>query len=533
STSSKTNANTLKSHKASAHRSFRRALSGLCLLMGTLAMGLSFTSLAQDAIDPSTRPEGVILTLEGAVTPTMADYIEREITAASDAGKDLVVLEIDTPGGLVDSMKTIIKSILASDTPVATFVSPQGARSASAGVYIMYAAHVSAMAPATNTGSATPVTLGGSPGDGDENPFDEEPTETDAPATDETDAAAPDTDVEDTSDALETAREAADEVRPRARENNESRPLSNDDALRAKMINDSVAYIRSLAELRGRNADWAEDAVRNAANVPASEALTLNVIDLIADDLDDLLEKIDGKTVSVKGKDQTIRTENIVLTRIEPTFAEKVLGFFANPNVAAILMSLGTTGLIIEMWNPGSILPGSVGLISLLLGLYSFQVLPFSWLGVALIIVGVLFMVLEAFTPTLGILGFIGLLCFGAGLYLLFPDEFRVSSGIIITSMALTGSLLALLLFVIAGTRGGGPMLGGEAIRRREGVVDSWDGLEGHVIVEGERWRARSNQPLTAGDRIKVTEVDGLVLVVRKLKNESGGLLPGARPAEA
>ncbi|MEO0675594.1 MAG: nodulation protein NfeD, partial [Pseudomonadota bacterium] len=292
-------------------------------------MGLSFTSLAQDAIDPSTRPEGVILTLEGAVTPTMADYIEREITAASDAGKDLVVLEIDTPGGLVDSMKTIIKSILASDTPVATFVSPQGARSASAGVYIMYAAHVSAMAPATNTGSATPVTLGGSPSDGDENPFDEEPTETDAPATDETDVAAPDTDVEDTSDALETIRDAADEVRPRARDNSESRPLSNDDALRAKLINDSVAYIRSLAELRGRNADWAEDAVRNAANVPASEALTLNVIDLIADDLDDLLAQIDGKTVSVKSKDQTIRTENIVLTRIEPTFAENVLGFFA------------------------------------------------------------------------------------------------------------------------------------------------------------------------------------------------------------
>ncbi|MEO1151036.1 MAG: nodulation protein NfeD [Pseudomonadota bacterium] len=492
------------------------------------------TSIAQDSGGDRDRPEGIILTLNGAVTPTMADYIDREISAASDTGQDLVVLEIDTPGGLVDSMKTIIKSILASDTPVATFVSPQGARSASAGVYIMYAAHISAMAPATNTGSATPVTLGGNPGDGQDNPFEDDATE---PETDEDTGNEP-TDGRDAADepgeALDAARDAADTLRPSADDRREAPPLSNDNAMRAKIINDSVAYIRSLAELRGRNADWAEDAVREAANVPASEALALNVIDLIADDLDDLLTKIDGTTVTVKSGEKTVKTEGIVLTRIEPTFAEKVLGFFANPNVAAILMSLGTTGLIIEMWNPGSILPGSVGVISLLLGLYSFQVLPFSWLGVALIIVGVLFMVLEAYTPTFGVLGLIGLLCFGAGLYLLFPDEFRVSSSVIISTMAIAGSLLAFLLFVVVGTRGGGPMLGGEAIRRREGFVESWDNLEGHVIVEGERWRARSAQPLAPGDRIKVTEVDGLVLVVRKLKSETGGgLLPRSRPAEA
>ena len=494
---------------------------------------------SDEAVNTSTRPDGVVLTLNGAVTPTSADYLSREIAAASAADKDLIVIEIDTPGGLVDSMKTIIKSILASDTPVATFVSPQGARSASAGLYIMYSAHISAMAPATNTGSATPVTLGGSPGEAEPARDDKAPASDDTTHGDTTGGDTNDNDNRQTTDNGDTGREQATDsvqdaiktIRPSPTPTRS--PLSNDDALRAKIINDSVAYIRSLAELRGRNADWAESAVRDAVSVPASEALELNVIDLIADDLDDLLEKIDGKTVSVKGQERTIRTDGIVLTRIEPTVIEKILGFFANPNVAAILMSLGTTGLIIEMWNPGSVFPGAVGVISLLLGLYSFQVLPFNWLGIGLIAVGVLFMALEAYTPTFGVMGLIGLLCFGAGLYIVFPDEFRVSNTVIGTTVAIAGAFLALILFAIAGTRGHGPMIGGEAIRRREGKVVEWDGLEGHVLVEGERWRARSNQPLRPGDIIKVTDVDGLVLVVRKLKSESGGLLGGAKPAGA
>ena len=469
------------------------------LVMIALALfGFGYQAIGlQEYPTPSDRREAVVLTLNGAVTPPAADYLKREISNASDAGKELVVLEIDTPGGLISSMEEIIKAILASETPVATYVSPSGAKSASAGLYIMYAAHVSAMAPATNTGSASPITLGGAPSG-------PEPAEDEDQNTSEADS-------EDADPASE--QEARNE-----------RPLTNDEALRRKMENNELARIRTLAELRGRNAEWAEKAVVEAANITEKEALELNVIDLIADDLDDLFEAIDGRTVEVASGEKTLNTKNLIVTRIEPTLVENILGFFANPNVAAILMSLGTLGLTVELWNPGSIFPGFVGVICLALGLYSLQVLPFNWLGVALIIVGILGIVLEAYTPTLGLIGIIGLLCFGAGLYLLFPAGFKASESVLITAVGIMGALLALILFALIGSRSGGAMLGGEAIHGRNGYVDDWDGLEGHVIVEGERWRARSSSPLSPGDEIKVTKVDGLVLIVRKAKGE--GRLP-------
>ena len=482
---------------------------------------LGFSAFAQEN-QPAGGSQGVILTLDGAVTPPSAQYLAREIAAASDAGKDLVIIEIDTPGGLVDSMKTIIKAILASDTPVATFVSPQGARSASAGLYIMYSAHISAMAPATNTGAATPVEVGGAPSD--DSPLDENPTTPDEETGDEADDienvsnpdAAPLTDAAEEDDALEERTSA---------------PLSSPDALRAKVINDSVGYIRALAEERGRNADWAESAVRDAVSVTANEALELGVIDLIASDIDDLLQQIDGRTVSVASGEKTISTENIRLERAEPTLAEKILGFIANPNVAVILMSLATTGIIIEMWNPGSIFPGALGIVCLLLGFYSFQVLPFNWLGLALMGVGVIFMTLEAYTPTFGLIGLAGLILFGFGLFVVFPEGFRVSASVIGTMLAIAGGLLGAVLVAVIGSRSHGPMIGGDAIRRREGIVDEWDGKEGWVIVEGERWRARADKPLRAGDKIRVVEVDGLILVVKQAK--AGSFLGNLAPKEA
>ncbi len=467
----------------------------------------------------SSRPEAVVLTLSGAVTPTSADYLSREIESASATEKELIILEIDTPGGLVTSMEAIIQSILASKTPVVTYVSPQGAKSASAGLYIMYAAHISAMAPATNTGSATPVQLGG----GGAEP-ELEPVETNPPPDDNVEpgdeAAGDGFDADNVRDVIETAR-------PNAKP--QTAPLSNDNAMRAKIINNSVAYIRSLAELRGRNADWAESAVRDAANVTASKALELNVIDLIAEDTDDLLRQINGRKVKGARGTKTINTDGIILTRIEPTFAEKILGFFADPNVAAILMSIGMLGITVELWNPGSIFPGIVGFVCLGLGLYAAQTLPFEWLGVWLIVGGIFLIVLEAYTPTLGIVGLVGLIIFGAGLYLLFPETLRVSNGVIITSVGLAGGFLALIMFALVGSRSQGPMIGGDAIKNRDGVVDEWDGLTGHVIVEGERWSARCNNPLKPGDKVKVVQVDGLVLVVRRAKAE-GGLLAKARP---
>lgn len=483
---------------------------------------LCFSALAQAPADSGRT--GVILTLNGAVTPPAAQYLEREIMAASDAGREIVIIEIDTPGGLMDSMKTIIKAILASDTPVATYVSPQGARSASAGLYIMYSAHVSAMAPATNTGAATPVEIGGAPSE--DNPFDDTAPDTD----DESEETSPAADGEETAaDALTEARETAEEVRPSSAP--DAQPLSNDNALRSKAINDAVAYIRALAEERGRNADWAESAVRDAASITANEALELGVVDLIATDIDDLLTQMNGRVVKVASGEKTLNTENVRLERAEPTLVERILHFVADPNVAVILMSLATTGIIIEMWNPGSIFPGVVGVLCLLLGFYAFQVLPFNSLGLALMAVGAVMILIEAYTPTLGLVGLAGLAVFGFGMFVVFPEGFRVSASVIGTILVIAGAFLGLILFAIVGSRGHGPMIGAEAIRKREGLVDEWDGKDGWVIVEGERWRARSDKPLSPGDKIRVVEVDGLVLVVKQAK--ASGLLGAMQPKEA
>jgi membrane-bound serine protease (ClpP class) len=470
----------------------------------------AFSAFAQDA---APARSGVVLKIDGPVTPANAQYIAREIAEAGASGRELILIEIDTPGGLVDSMKTIIKAMLASETPVVTYVAPQGARSASAGLYIMYAANVSAMAPGTNTGAATPVEVGGAPQE--ENPFeDEKPADpAEEPAQDEN---AP-------------ADEPA--VNPPAEEPAETAPaLANDDAMRAKVINDSVAYIRALAEERGRNADWAEKAVREAASVTSREALELGVIDLIAENRNDLIKQLDGRTVKTPKGERTLSTANISLEEIEPTLIERILGFIANPNVAVILMSLATTGIIIEMWNPGSIFPGLLGVLCLVLGLYAFQVLPFNWLGAMLMGIGALLIIVEAYAPTFGLAGLTGLGVFAAGLYLIFPEGFRVSTSLIATIIASAGAILALIFFAIVGSRSHGPMIGAEAIRRREGVVDDWDGKEGWVIIEGERWRARSDRPLSPGDKVKVIEIDGLVLVVRQAK---GGLFAGPQPQEA
>lgn len=519
-------------------------LSGLFVFAAAL---FCFSAFAQSA---DTARSGVILTLNGAVTPPAAQYLEREIKAASDAGAELVIIEIDTPGGLMTSMKTIIQAILASETPVATYVSPHGARSASAGLYIMYAAHVSAMAPATNTGAATPVEIGGAPAE--DSPFDEsdpgqekspetvtdpdasegggeaeetDPAETRAPgSTRERDRSVTE---EDFSELADDVEEAADRGRPRP----QSEPLTSSDAMRAKTINDAVAYIRALAEERGRNADWAESAVRDAVSVTANEALRLNVIDLVATDMDDLLTQMNGRTVTTAAGEKTLTTENLRLERVEATFIERLLSFIADPNVAVILMSLATTGIIIEMWNPGSIFPGLVGIVCLLLGFYAFQVLPFTWLGAALMVAGAFFMLLEADTPTLGLVGLAGLAMFGFGLFVVFPEGFRVSATVIATILAVAGGFLALILFAVVGSRSHGPMIGAEAIKKRDGVVEDWHGNEGWVIVEGERWRARADKPLSKGDRIRVVEIDGLVLVVKQAK--VGGFLGGLQTREA
>lgn len=428
-------------------------------------------------------PRATVLSLDGAVTPTIATYIEDGIAEANAASDAFVLIEIDTPGGLVTAMEDIVKSMKASDVPVVTYVAPEGARALSAGFYILYGSHVAAMAPSTTTGAATPVSLGG-----------------DGPANTPTDPEA---------------------------EGDESQDNSSQASMRRKVIESSVAYVRGLAVESGRNIDFAEAAVRSGDSITAREALDQNVIELVAADRDALLAQLDGYAVETRAGPVTLATANVRLEAKDLTLLQSVLHFLADPNVAAILMTLGTTGLIVELWNPGSIFPGAVGAMCLALGLYSFSVLPFEGLYAALMVVGVVLIVIEAFTPTFGLAGLTGLLMIGAGLYYVFPADLRIGWGVIFGIVVAMGAFLAAVLWAIIRSRGHGPMIGGEAILKRQGRVEEWDGQEGWVMVDGERWRARSKQPLKPGDTIRVTDKDGLVLIVKPATKTLRAPLPG------
>ncbi|WP_051881612.1 NfeD family protein [Parvularcula oceani] len=429
---------------------------------------------AQRAEGPRTA---TVVSLDGPITPVSAELFEDALARAAQSGAQFLLVEIDTPGGLMDSMKSIVKATLASPVPVVTYVSPDGARSASAGLYIMYAAHFSAMAPSTNTGSATPVGLGGEPAG------------------------------EDGGD------------------------TSNEASMRAKVIEDAVAYIRALAEERGRNAEWAEDAVRPpSANVPAREALELGVIDIVAQDRADLLAQLDGRTVETASGPVTFETADLAFDRVEPTLVQEILSFFADPNVAAILMTLGVTGLIVELWNPGSIFPGLMGAICLLLALYSFQVLPFEGVYLALLLLGAVLMTVEAFTPTFGLVGLAGLILLGIGLYFLFPGELRIALWVVAGLLLLAAAFLGTALLTFMRTRRRKPMTGDEALPGHEARVDVWEGDSGWVILDGERWRARAAAVLAPGDQVVVTEADGLVLDVVPLRSLGG--TPRRTPAQ-
>ncbi len=326
-----------------------RPLAHLLLLLSLFL--LSFSAMAA-----SVR----VLTVQGAIGPASADYLVRGINKAIEDQAQLIVIELDTPGGLDTSMRDIIKAILASPVPVATYVSPQGARAASAGTYILYASHIAAMAPATNLGAATPIEL--------------------APSDDKPDAAKP-----------------AGDTRMR------------------KVVHDAAAYIRSLAELRGRNATWAERAVREAVSLPASEALKLNVIDIVATDLSDLLRQLNGRSIKVGERTITLDTAHATIERVMPDWRSRLLAVIGDPSVAYILMLLGIYGLIFEFANPGMVFPGVVGGICLLLGLFAMQVMPINYAGLALILLGMVLMISEAFVPSFGALGLGGIAAFVIG----------------------------------------------------------------------------------------------------------------------
>lgn len=444
----------------------------------------------------------VVLKIDAAIGPAVSDYVHRSLDLAARRGARLVVLALDTPGGLDDSTRAIVRDIIASPVPVAVYVSPAGARAASAGTYIAYSAHVAAMSPGTNIGAATPVQLGGLPDLGaPARPADEKPDEKAA--------------------AGEEKREQDTEPGKRPRD----RPAAEGgSAMERKLVNDSVAYLRSLAQMRDRNAEWAEKSVREGASLSAEDALAQNVIDLMAPDLDALLKALDGREVTVRGVPRTLSLQDATVETVEPDWRSRLLAIITNPNIAYLLMLLGVYGLFFELANPGSVVPGVIGAVSLLLALYALNVLPVNYAGVALILIGIAFMVGEIFMPSFGSLGIGGVIAFVIGSVILFDTElefFRVSWPVI-GGLAL---LSALFFMGVAGmavkvhrrraVSGMEEMVGSLGV-----VLEDFQGT-GNVRAHSEIWRACSQTALKRGQAVRIKALDGLTLIVEAVNEEN------------
>jgi membrane-bound serine protease (ClpP class) len=408
------------------------------------------------------------------------DYLHRGLEHARDQGAELVILRMDTPGGLDTSMRDIIQEILVSTVPVASFVYPSGARAASAGTYLLYASHLSVMAPGTNLGAATPVEIGGIP---------------------------------DTDDLL----------KKKPGDTDEAKPADSKDAMESKRINDAVAYLRGLAQMRGRNVEWAELAVREAASLPAEEALAQGVIDIVAVDIRDLLEQAQGRTLTVAGIERVLDVAGVSLRVLQPDWRNRLLAVITDPNIAYILMLIGIYGLFFEFANPGYVLPGVAGAISLLLALYAFQVLPVNYAGLALLSLGIIFMLAEAFVPSFGALGFGGVIAFVIGSIILFDKEgtgYAVSLPLIFGLSLITAGFFLFIVGAAIKARERPVVSGQEEMLHASGeVLDDFEG-KGHIRIHGEVWRAESAIPLRRGDKVQVVAIDGLVLKVQPLNQE-------------
>ena len=422
---------------------------------------------------PVSTRVGLLLDLRGAIGPASDDYLGRSLDEAEQRGVELVILRMDTPGGLDTSMRAIIKRILTSNVPVISYVAPGGARAASAGTYILYASHWAAMAPGTNLGAATPVELGGGlPG-------------------------------------LERDKDQA----PRP----EGGPAVAGDAMTKKIVNDAAAYLRGLAELRGRNVEWAERAVREGVSLPATEALAAKVIDLVADDLDQLLRQLHGREVRLPTGNRTLNTQNLELLPLEPDWRNELLSIISDPSLAYVLMLIGIYGLIYEFVSPGAVLPGTLGAICLLLALYAFHLLPVNYTGLGLILLGVALMAVEAFMPSFGAIGVAGISAFLFGsLILIDPQQpaFGIALPLILGLTALSGLVLVLLLSMLVRAQRRPVVSGAEQLVGSLGQALEDFTTAGSVRVQGEIWSAQADQLLRKGQTVRVIGRDGLILRV-------------------
>jgi membrane-bound serine protease (ClpP class) len=427
-----------------------------------------------------------VVPISGAIGPATADFAGRALARAEKEGAQLVVLRIDTPGGLDLSMRQIIKDMLASPVPVAAFVAPSGARAASAGTYILYASHIAAMAPGTNLGAATPVNIAAP------SPL------TPSPARKPDDAR----DNQKSGKGEKAASEGAD---------------ASQDTMTKKQLSDAAAYIRAFAQMRGRNAEWAERAVREGVSLSAEEALAQKVIDLTARDVPELLSKLDGRKVTTADGERTLATAGATLVTEEPDWRTRFLAIITDPSVALILLMIGVYGLFFEFWNPGLALPGVVGAVCLLIGLFALQMLPVNYAGLALILLGLSFMVAEVFFPAFGSLGAGGVIAFAVGAVMLIDTEvpgFGIPSGLIATLVAVTALFIFFVAALALKARRRPIVSGHEALIGSVGVALDDLEPEGWARIHGEQWRVRSPLSIKRGQKVRVTSRGDLLLSV-------------------
>jgi membrane-bound serine protease (ClpP class) len=446
-----------------------------------MALLLALCPAARGAVGSS--PGVALLTIDGVIGPANADYVVHGLARAAEQGQQLVILKMDTPGGLDTAMREVIKAILTSPVPVATYVAPSGARAASAGTYILYASHVAAMAPGTNVGAATPVEIGLGQARPEPEPDQGGKPEGQKKTNKETGAAA-------------------------------GSPMER------KQVNDAAAYLRGLAQMRGRNAEWAERAVREAVSLTAEEALKQKVIDYVAPDVPGLLAQLDGKTLGVLGQARRLDTKGVQPVEFAPDWRTRVLAAVTHPSVALLLMTIGVYGLVFEFMNPGFVAPGVIGAICLLLALYALQLLPVNYAGLALVVLGLMLMVAEAFLPSFGVVGLGGIAAFVAGALMLIDTDlpdYGIPPALIVTLGVASALLLAATARLALVTRrrpvtsGAAALIGSTA--RVERVAQA-GGCEGWIRIEGELWQAASRLPLSPSQTVRVVGRRGLTLDV-------------------